>query len=446
MTHVDIVIPKPAGKALDLLRDAGFEGFVVGGCVRDFLLHRDPGDWDITTNALPEQTKEVFSGYRTVDVGIKHGTVAVLIDDMLIEITTYRVDGEYLDNRHPKDVTFTRNLREDLARRDFTVNALACSKDGELVDEFGGLKDLNDRVIRCVGNPDERFAEDALRIMRALRFSATLGFSIDGETSASIHRNRELLKNIAAERATEELLKLLCGEDVTRILIDYRDVFAVIIPELEPCFDFDQKNRHHIYDVYTHIAHSVGGTRAMPDVRLALLLHDIGKPDCFFVDDEGVGHAYGHAEKSAELAQKALSRLRLSSDMQETVLTLVRFHEYPVEPSKKIIRRRLNKFGPELFEKLMYVKMGDNFAHNREINDFEPLILEILELAKEQENECFTVKGLDIDGNDLKALGFEGEKIGRILNALLDEVMDEKLENTHEKLIERATALGTGED
>ena len=441
-----MTIPEPAMKALRLLEDAGFEDFVVGGCVRDSLLGKTPDDWDITTDALPEETKEVFKDFRVIETGIKHGTVAVIVDGMLLEITTYRVDGEYLDNRHPKDVVFTRNLREDLARRDFTINALACSGDGKLIDEFSGMQDLNDRVIRCVGEPDERFAEDALRIMRALRFSSTLGFDIEEKTEASVHKNKDLLKNIAAERITDELLKLLCGEKVTETLINYRDVFAVIIPELEPCFDFDQKNYHHIYDVYTHIAYSVGGARALPDVRLALLLHDIGKPDCFFVDEEGVGHAYGHAEKSAELAQKALSRLRLPSDMQETVLTLVRFHDYPVEPSKKIIRRRLNKFGPEVFEKLMYVKQGDNFAHNRDIKDFEPLINEILQMAKEQEDDCFTVKRLDIDGNDLKALGLEGPEIGKTLEKLLEEVMDDKLENRHEVLIERAKTLGTVKD
>ena len=441
-----MTIPEPAMKALRLLEDAGFEAFVVGGCVRDSLLGKTPDDWDITTDALPEETKEVFKDFRVIETGIKHGTVAVIVDGMLLEITTYRVDGEYLDNRHPKDVAFTRNLREDLARRDFTINALACWGAGKLFDVFSGIKYLNDRVIRCVGEPDERFAEDALRIMRALRFSSTLGFDIEEKTSASVHKNKDLLKNIAAERITDELLKLLCGEKVTETLINYRDVFAVIIPELEPCFDFDQKNYHHIYDVYTHIAYSVGGARALPDVRLALLLHDIGKPDCFFVDEEGVGHAYGHAEKSAELAQKALSRLRLPSDMQETVLTLVRFHDYPVEPSKKIIRRRLNKFGPEVFEKLMYVKQGDNFAHNRDIKDFEPLINEILQMAKEQEDDCFTVKRLDIDGNDLKALGLEGPEIGKTLESLLEEVMDDKLENRHEVLIERAKTLGTVKD
>lgn len=435
-------------KALNLLCDAGFEAYAVGGCVRDSLLGKEPTDWDITTNALPRETERVFSEYRVIETGIKHGTVAVLIDDELLEITTYRVDGDYLDNRHPESVTFTGDLHEDLARRDFTVNAMACDRDGKIVDVFSGSEDLQAGLIRCVGDPRERFTEDALRIMRALRFSATLDFDIEETTGKAIHEKRGLLSNIAAERITAELIAFLCGrgERVTSLLIEYRDVFAVIIPELEPCFDFDQKNRHHIYDVYTHIAHSVGGAEPLPDVRLALLLHDIGKPDCFFTDDEGVGHAYGHAERSAELAAAALARLRLSSEMQENVLTLVRFHDYPVEPSEKIIRRRLNKFGPELFRKLMLVKAGDNSAHNTDLKDYSELIAKIMKTAEDLEDDCFTLSSLNVGGNDMMDLGFEGPAIGKILDRLLEEVMDEKLENNHDRLIERAKVLGTEED
>lgn len=438
----------PALKALNLLSDAGFEAYVVGGCVRDSLLLKEPSDWDITTNALPEETKKVFSEYRIAETGIKHGTVTVIIDGEPFEVTTYRVDGDYPDNRHPESVTFTRNLYDDLARRDFTVNAMACGIDGKIVDAFSGYDDLQARLIRCVGDPRVRFSEDALRIMRALRFSAALDFDIEPETAEAIHEKRGLLKNIAAERITDELMTFLCGkgERVTKLLIEYRDVFAVIIPELEPCFDFDQKNIHHIYDIYTHIAYSVGGAEPLPDVRLALLLHDIGKPDCFFTDDEGVGHFYGHAERSAEIAQTALSRLRLSSQMSENVLTLVRYHDYPVEPSEKIIRRRLNKFGPELFKKLMLVKAGDNFAHNTDLRDYSGLINEIMNMAENLENDCFTLSDLKVGGDDIKELGLEGPAIGKVLNRLLEEVMDEELENDHDKLIERAKTLGTEED
>lgn len=445
---MDIRKPYYANLALNLLKSAGFEAYVVGGCVRDSLLGEIPNDWDITTSALPEDTLKVFKDYRVIETGIKHGTVAVLIDDNLLEITTYRVDGEYKDNRHPENVTFTRNLALDLARRDFTINALACDADGRLIDEFGGVADLEAKRICCVGEPDERFAEDALRIMRALRFSATLDFDIEARTAKSIRRNKDLLKNIAAERITEELLKLLCGKGprVTDILIEYRDVFAVIIPELEPCFDFDHQNIHHVYDIYNHIAYSVGASKPLPDVRLALLLHDIGKPHVFTVDENGTGHTYKHAEVSYELSKTVLSRLRLPTDFYETVLTLVRYHDYPVQPEKRYIKRRLNKFGPEILEKLMLVKVGDNAAHNMETGDFYPEIVEVQKLMAEvlAEGDCFSLKGLDITGNDIISLGYTGPKVGEILNELLMEVIEETIPNEHSKLIERAKEIGTG--
>ncbi|MDO5448449.1 MAG: HD domain-containing protein, partial [Clostridia bacterium] len=433
-------IPTYAMKAMDLLRDAGFECYAVGGCVRDSLLGKTPNDWDITTIALPEETKEVFSGYRVIETGIKHGTVTVLIDDEPLEITTYRIDGEYLDNRHPSGVTFTRNLHEDLARRDFTINALALSADGEIVDEFGGKEDLERGIIKCVGSPDKRFNEDALRIMRALRFSATLDFDIDPATSESIHKNRELLSSIAVERVLDELLKLLVGAGprVVDILISYRDVFAVIIPELEPCFDFDQQNKHHIYDVYDHIAHSVGEAEPLPDVRLAMLLHDIGKPHCFTVGADGMGHFYSHADIGADITADILKRFKVSNEFYDTVWALVKYHYYPIEPNLKSVRRRLAKFGPELLDKILLVKLADNFAHNMETGDYSGEIYEVRDLIPEAMKHCFSIKDLAISGNDLIDMGVEkGPRIGEILTLLLDEVMDEKLPNEREKLIER---------
>lgn len=442
----DLQIPTYAKSAMDLLCAAGFECYAVGGCVRDSLLGKEPNDWDITTNALPEEIKNVFSGYKVIETGIKHGTVTVMIDGEPLEITTYRIDGEYEDNRHPSDVTFTRNLREDLARRDFTINALALSADGEIVDEFAGRDDLAQGVIRCVGSPDKRFLEDALRIMRALRFSATLDFNIDEATSASIHRNRDLLGNIAIERVTDELLKLLVGAGprVVDILLEYRDVFAVIIPELKPCFDFDQQNKHHIYDVYEHIAHSVGEAEPLPDVRLAMLLHDIGKPHCFTVGADGMGHFYNHADIGADITADILKRLKVSNEFYDTVWALVKYHYYPIEPNLKSVRRRLSKFGPELLDKILLVKLADNFAHNMETGDYSGEIYAVKDLIPEAMKHCFSIKDLDIDGNDLIALGVErGPKMGEILTLLLEEVMDEKIPNDKSKLIERVKALGT---
>lgn len=442
----DLQIPTYAKRAMDLLNAAGFECYAVGGCVRDSLLGKEPNDWDITTIALPEEIEDVFSDYRVIETGIKHGTVTVMIDGEPLEITTYRIDGEYKDNRHPSDVTFTRNLREDLARRDFTINALALSADGEIVDEFGGRDDLSHGIIKCVGSPDKRFLEDALRIMRALRFSATLDFDIDEATSESIHRNRELLGNIAIERVTDELLKLLVGAGprVVDILLEYRDVFAVIIPELEPCFDFDQQNKHHIYDVYEHISHSVGEAEPQPDIRLAMLLHDIGKPHCFTVGADGMGHFYSHADIGADIAADILKRLKVSNEFYDTVWALVKYHYYPVEPNLKSVRRRLAKFGPELFDKILLVKLADNFAHNMETGDYSGEINAVRDLIPEAMKQCFSIKDLDIDGNDLIALGVEkGPRMGEILTLLLEEVMDEKLPNEKSKLIERVKVLGT---
>ncbi|NLL63796.1 MAG: HD domain-containing protein [Ruminococcaceae bacterium] len=444
-----IKLPTYVNNAISLLVDAGFEAFAVGGCVRDSLLGTVPKDWDITTSALPNEVREVFLDFKVIETGIKYGTVTVLIEKQPVEITTYRIDGEYYDSRHPSAVTFTRSLKEDLARRDFTINALAYSDETGVIDEFDGIGDLERKLIRSVGNPDKRFQEDALRIFRALRFSATLDFCIESETEKSIKRNAELLNNVAAERITVELLKFICGvgERVTKILIEYRDIFGIIIPELKPSFDFEQNNKHHIYDVYDHTAYSVGLSEPDVEVRLALLLHDIGKPSTYFTDDNGVGHFYGHAKDSAVLAAKALKRLRLSNEMYDNVLALVKYHDYPITEEKKIIRRRLNKFGPDLLRKLMKVKRGDSLAHNpkyarplEELHAVEKAVEEILN----DESECFTLKDLDITGTDLMEAGFKsGPKLGRILKNLLREVMDGELKNEKTELLRRAKEYET---
>ncbi|MBQ8063719.1 MAG: tRNA nucleotidyltransferase, partial [Clostridia bacterium] len=285
----NLSLPGPVETALSLLEAGGFEAYVVGGCTRDSLLGTVPEDWDITTSALPEQTLEVFRDYRTIETGLQHGTVTVRIDKTNLEITTYRVDGKYEDSRHPDAVTFTRSLSEDLARRDFTMNAIAYSPTRGWKDLYGGAEDIEDRLIRCVGDPETRFTEDALRVLRALRFSSVLGFEIEGKTADAIHALKDRINFVAYERIAVELLKLLCGKNVYRVLQDYRDVFAVILPEMEPCFDFEQHNPWHIYDVYTHIAKSVEAVRPEPELRLAMLLHDIGKPETFFLDEKGIG-------------------------------------------------------------------------------------------------------------------------------------------------------------
>ncbi len=442
---MNIQLPDYVITALHTLESAGFEGFVVGGCVRDIHLGQTPEDFDITTDATPDEMLQVFADFRIIPTGIKHGTVTVVIDGHNLEVTTYRVDGEYTDNRRPESVTFSRNISEDLARRDFTVNALAYNDNTGVLDLYGGLADLHSGIIRCVGEPDKRFEEDALRIMRAIRFSSVLGFEIEEKTKQSIFKYADRLTSISAERISVELLKLLGGKNVTKILMEYRDVIAVFIPELKKTFDFDQNNKHHIYTVYDHMAYSVGYAPNEPDVRLALLLHDIGKPDTYFTDKDGVGHFYGHGDVSAEIALPILKRLRLSREMIDTVHTLVKYHDYPIEPSRKIVRRRLRKFGEPMLRKLMLVKVGDSKAHNpvyadrvNEIDEVNTVIDSVI-----SDGDCFDMKSLKIGGKDLQKLGMKsGPEIGVVLNKLLSEVVDGKLENDFDALRERAKELG----
>lgn len=439
MAQPNIVLPGPVEKALQHLEGAGHEAWVVGGCTRDALLGETPHDWDITTSALPEETLSVFSDYRTIETGLQHGTVAVLLEEMLLEITTYRVDGTYNDSRHPDAVSFTRSLGEDLARRDFTMNAIAYSPSRGYADLYGGAEDIGRRVIRCVGDPETRFTEDALRILRALRFASVLGFSIEEHTSDAIHALKERVLYVAWERISAELLQLLCGPEVYRVLQEYRDVFAVLFPELEPCFDFEQKNPWHIYDVYTHLCHAVEHIEPDPELRLAMLLHDIGKPETFFTDDKGVGHFYGHAGHSAQIACDIVRRLKLSTAMQREVCTLVEFHDYPLEATERILLRRLHKFGPETLRHLILVQKADCLAQNPAKTGGDLDRLSTIEQKLDvllKGHPAFRIGDLAIDGSDLIALGLEpGPAIGRVLEDVLEQVMAGSLPNDRDELL-----------
>lgn len=443
MTQWNIDVPAPVRTALERLEAAGHEAYVVGGCTRDALLGTDPGDWDITTSALPEETQSVFSNCRTIDVGLRHGTVAVLLDSMTLEITTYRVDGTYEDSRHPDEVTFTRSLEEDLARRDFTMNAIAYSPSRGAVDVFGGAEDIRAGILRCVGDPALRFTEDALRILRALRFSSVLGFAIEPETAKAIHALRERISLVAAERIAAELDKLLCGKDVFRVLTEYRDVFAVILPELSPCFGFEQHNRYHVYDVYTHIAKSVEAAPAEPDLRLAMLLHDIGKPETFFFDEENVGHFYGHGKVSARLSRDIVRRLRLSAVRQERVVTLVEAHDIPLEPDRKLLLRRLNRFGEPLLKDLIDVQRADVKAQNpafaaERLDKLRTIDSVLEELLKE--DPAYRISDLAVSGRDLIDLGLDpGPNLGKQLDRLLQKVMAGDLPNERQALLNDVT-------
>ncbi len=439
MAQPNIVLPSPVEQAIDRLEAAGFEAFIVGGCVRDALLGTSPKDWDITTSALPEETLSVFADERTIETGLQHGTVAVLLEGMLLEITTYRVDGTYQDSRHPDGVTFTRTIGEDLSRRDFTMNAIAYSPTRGYQDLHGGEGDIRQQLIRCVGDPEVRFTEDALRMLRALRFSSVLGFSIEEETAKAIHHLKERILYVAWERITSEVLQLLCGKDVYRVLQDYRDVFAVLFPELKPCFDFPQKNPWHIYDIYTHICHSVESITPDPTLRLTMLLHDIGKPSSHTEDTLGISHFKGHQTVGADMAEEIVKRMRLSTEMSRNVLALIASHDVPLEPERKQILRRLNKFGEPLLRKLIQVEKADASAQSPERGgarlDSVCKMEEMLDLLLIEE-PAFQISDLAVNGKDLLDLGVEkGPGMGALLKELLQLVMEGTLPNDREALL-----------
>ena len=354
-----LTLPSQVHTALDRLTAAGWEAYVVGGAVRDALRGCAAGDWDITTNAEPAQVERVFAGERLIETGLRHGTVTVLLDGLPLEITTYRVDGDYTDHRRPDAVRFTRSLREDLLRRDFTMNALAYHPRTGLVDVCGGAEDIARGVVRCVGEPGRRFQEDGLRILRALRFASVLGFQIAPETAAAIHRNRALLQYLAAERVRSELTKLLCGQNVDAVLREFSDVLAVPIPELRPMFGFAQHNPHHDRDAWLHTAAVVEHIPPEPVLRWAALLHDVGKPPCFSLGPDGVGHFYGHAAKSTELAEGILTRLRFDTAGRTRIMQLIRYHDLPIAPEAKPIRRLMNKLGVETVRQLFELHIAD---------------------------------------------------------------------------------------
>ena len=441
-------IPGSVKLVLERLEAAGHEAWCVGGCVRDTLLGRTPGDWDVTTSALPEETMAVF-GEKAFPTGLRHGTVTVRSEHQSIEVTTYRLDGDYRDHRRPETVTFTRSLEEDLARRDFTVNAMALSLRGELRDPFDGQRDLAAGVLRCVGEADRRFGEDALRILRGLRFSAVLGFALDGDTGESIHRNRALLGEIAVERIQTELWKLLCGQDAAPVLRAYPDVLGVFWPEVLPMVGFDQRNHHHCYDVWEHTLHALASSPPEAEVRCAVLLHDIGKPACFSVDEAGVGHFYGHGAVSRELADQMLRRLKCATAFRETVVRLVDWHDRNIPRTDQSLRRALRALGEEDLRRLIAVKRADNLGQapaywdrQQELSRAEEILEEILAA-----DACFSLRQLAVDGREMLRLGLSGPAIGRTLNALLDAVVEGTVPNEAAALAAEARRLnGLSED
>lgn len=445
-TDIRIEIPEKAKYIIDTLENAGYEAYVVGGCVRDSILGRVPQDWDITTSALPLQVKELFR--RTIDTGLQHGTVTIMQGEEGFEVTTYRIDGEYEDGRHPKDVTFTPNLEEDLLRRDFTINAMAYSDRRGLVDLYDGIGDIERKTIRCVGDPMARFGEDALRMLRAVRFSAQLGYTIEPATRDAITKLAGTLEKISAERIRTELVKLLVSDNPYELKEAYETgMTAVFLPEFDRAMQTEQNHKHHCYSVGEHILHSIEEIEAESVLRIAMLLHDIGKPDSLTVDEAGITHFHGHPVLGESMARDILRRLKFDNDTIDKVCRLVRFHDYGngIEPDERMTRRAVNKLGEDIFPMFLQVSRADTMAQS--MYNREKKLANIAEWSRmydkiKAENQCVSLKTLKINGRDLIGMGVKpGPQLGQILNALLEEVLDEPTRNDEVWLKNRAQEI-----
>ena len=431
-----IKLPGTIKFVLGKLEKNGFSAYAVGGAVRDYILGNPANDWDVTTSALPDETEKVFSGFKVIKTGIKHGTVTVIVNGCPVEITTFRKESGYTDNRHPDNVEFVSDLAEDLKRRDFTVNSLAYNEKEGLIDLYGGLFDLENEIIRTVGDPRERFSEDALRILRAVRFSSKLGFSIEEKTYAAAKDLKENLKNVSAERIFSEFTKTLCGKNVKNALLFYHEIITEIIPEMKPCVGFEQHSKWHLYDVYEHIVRSVEHIEPTTELRLTMFFHDIGKPGCFFTRD-GEGHFYGHPEVSAEKTDKILRRLKAPTALREEVVFLVKMHDVRLSDSEINIKKKLNEIGKERFFLLLDVKDADNTAQgtllakteNEKIKQIGAIARGIIERG-----EVYDIKQLKIGGEDLIKIGFSGKEIGEETEKLLSACIENNLGNDEESL------------
>lgn len=442
---MNIVLPKNVKTIIKILNTHNYEAFIVGGCVRDSAIGLTPHDWDICTNAKPEEIKKCFENFNTFDSGIKHGTISVVLDGEVFEVTTYRIDGTYSDNRRPDSVSFTSDITQDLARRDFTINAMAYNEQSGLIDPYGGRNDLSDKIIKCVGNPDFRFNEDALRIIRALRFASVYNFDIDDETAKSIHKNADLLNNIAVERISVELNKLLSGYGAEQILNNYRDVIAVFIPEIMPMFDYNQHTKHHNRDLWHHTTYAVKSIDNTPLLRMSMLLHDIGKPKACKRDEDGTCHFKGHPKYSAEMAENILRRLKYSNDFIETCITIIKYHDVRFSGSKRQLRHVMSAIGDKNVELLLKIQRADimaqsDYKHKEKLEKLNLACKTYKEILADK--DCFTLKQLKINGNDIKNLGVsEGIKIGKILKILLGLVIEDKIENEKSALIKKAEEI-----
>lgn len=423
-------LPENIQNCIDLLENTGFAAYAVGGCVRDACLGLTPHDYDLCTSALPTQTEEVFQDYRLVLAGEKHGTVTVITESGPVEITTFRTEGGYRDNRHPDWVKFVPDIEGDLARRDFTINAMAYSPTRGFADPFGGREDLKNHVLRAVGDPKARFAEDSLRILRGVRFAAQFGLTPEEKTREAMLTQAHLMENLARERVFEELCKLLLAakaEDITR----FAPILAAVIPELAPMIGFDQHSPHHAYDLITHTSHVVEGVPATQPLRWAALLHDTGKVTTFTRDATGRGHFYGHAKESAVIADDVLRRLKAPTALREEAVTLIEKHMTRLQPDRKLLRRQVSKYGFPMVETMLSLQQADMGSKGTGEDDGSTVFAEVRQLLADlqAEDACLSLKDLAVKGNDLIALGFQGKGIGLCLNRLLEQVLEEQLPN-----------------
>lgn len=458
MKKLKIEIPSGANEIIHTLQSNGYEAFLCGGAVRDSILGRPIHDYDITTSATPDEMMEVFKDKRIIETGLQHGTITIVIDGKGYECTTYRIDGDYSDSRRPDKVTFTKSLEEDLKRRDFTINAMAYNDEVGLVDPFNGMEDIKYHKIQCVGKPEDRFAEDALRILRAIRFASQLSFVLEPNTDYILHKMYQNLENISVERVNSEFCKIAVSSDFCVQMVLYGDVLSLFIPEIKDMLGFPQNNPYHIYDVWGHTVHAVQAYECdcEPDLNprdlitsLAVFFHDIGKPHCYQDGEDGIRHFKGHGRVSADMTDEIMKRLRFDNDTREKVVELVYYHDATFEVGKKYIKRWLNKIGEEQFRRLLNVRRADIKAQadmNQEtrlqkIDKIEYILEEVL-----QDDECFSLKDLAVNGKDVMdtMLIKSGKEVGYWLNEILTRVIDGRLKNDREDLIYWMTGITDG--
>lgn len=442
-SKLKIKIPSGANEIIHTLQDKEYEAYLVGGCVRDSILKRTIHDYDITTSATPDEMLEIFKGKRIIETGLQHGTITIVVDGEPYEVTTYRIDGNYSDNRRPDKVTFTKSLEEDLKRRDFTINAMAYNDEVGLVDPFNGMEDIKYHKIQCVGKPEDRFDEDALRILRAIRFASQLNFVLEPNTDYVLHKMYKNLENISIEKINSEFCKIAASSNFCVQMVLYYEVFSLFIPEIKDMFGFQQNNPYHMYDVWNHTVHAIEYCESNDLVtRLAVFFHDIGKPHCYQDGEDGIRHFKGHGRVSADMTDKIMKRLRFDNDTREKVVKLVYYHDATFEVGKKYVKKWLNKIGEEQFRRLLNVRRADIKAQTdinqetrlQKIDNIGYILEEVL-----QDNECFSIKNLAVNGKDLITIGYKpGKEIGEVLNNLLDSVISGEYKNEKEKLLEIA--------